>query len=659
MIALHLSGTGAFALVVPDADPAPAVPAPGEVLPGVVQADLPPTAVGQAAVEPSVLPPSGGKATGRLFVQSPTPLPSGTVVQAKVTEEFELASGKKASEEVRRQDILLFRAPLPQDAPTTATGETVAGRESVRGRTGGNRGLTLQSGGAILSVPASSLPEDTVVDIDETALSSFLPAASDLEPLSEVVLDFAGAVLGTSAGLSVEGVAQAGDTLLVARVERVLGIPRLLVVALGEANGGRIAAAPVPGLPGIKEGGRYVFYRLSQPVGWMSGATTLASTGAPVGGAIVESDGLPFIGRSRLDAPYVLVARAGTAQVSATVPGTRLVASGSATVVAGGLAEAVSLPLAFSGAVTTATVTPADTAQGVAVSVQVEVEATAALDPSPTNLSRAKLFKGTEPVEVKLLLSGSGKRLAVVPVKPLDVSIVYRFTAADARQRPLEETMEDVPRLGQHRHLALRRDREKVGSRQPYRARLRVWLPGCWGERSPPDGRAAGRRRARSGPALTSVASTRTSSGVRMPRRWSSSRSRSRFTCRQASPWTSRGAQPAFGTPLISTRRPPRTDTFMSCRLAPMPTRTCRVERQTRPTSRIASSTSSGVRRSGPVTVSMIVMTLRRRVGEGWKPRPRGCGPSAWRRTGRGRTRRGGPRAPSRRPARSRPRSSR
>jgi hypothetical protein len=61
--------------------------------------------VGQAAVTPSVVPPAGGEATGRLFVQSPVPLPSGTVVQAKVTEEFELVSGKKASEEVRRQDI--------------------------------------------------------------------------------------------------------------------------------------------------------------------------------------------------------------------------------------------------------------------------------------------------------------------------------------------------------------------------------------------------------------------------------------------------------------------------------------------------------------------------------------------------------------------------
>ena len=113
--------------------------------------------------------------------------------------------------------------------------------------------------------------------------------------------------------------------------------------------------------------------------------------------------------------------------------------------VAGGPAEAVSLPLAFSGAVTTATVTPADAAQGVAVSVQVEVEATAPLDPSPTNLSRAKLFKGTEPVEVKLLLSGSGKRLAVVPVKPLAVSTVYTFTVAGLKDAANEDVVVASP----------------------------------------------------------------------------------------------------------------------------------------------------------------------------------------------------------------------
>ena len=41
------------------------------------------------------------------------------------------------------------------------------------------------------------------------------------------------------------------------------------------------------------------------------------------------------------------------------------------------------------------------------------------------------------------------------------------------------------------------------------------------------------------------------------------------MTWRTASPCTSRGAQPACGTPLISTRRPPRTETLTSWRLAP------------------------------------------------------------------------------------------
>ncbi len=465
-LTLVLDGTGSYALVVPDPEPAPAVPEPPGVLPGVAQADLPATAVGQGAVEPSVVPPTGGTASGRLFVLSPTPLPSGTAVQAEVTEDFELASGQKASEEVRREDILIFRAPLPADAPATPAGETVlhavlpvtasrtfetaellqgkvhldvlAGRESVRGETGGNRERTVQSGDAILSVPASSLAEDTAVSLEESSLSSFLPAEADVEPLAEVVVDFAGAVLGTSAGLSVACVSGtctcsggcAGDTLLVARVERVLGIPRLLVVALAAVNAGRIAAVPTPGLAGIREGGRYVFYRVGGPAGWLSGPTTLADTGAPVVGAVVESDTLPFIARSGMDLPYRLVARPGTAQVKGTKPGTRLAASATAAVVAGGPGEAVPLPLVFAGVATSATVTPADGTQGVAVSVQVEVEATAPLNASADNLANARLSKGAEPVAVRYQLSLSGKRLAVIPVQPLATSTEYTFTAA-------------------------------------------------------------------------------------------------------------------------------------------------------------------------------------------------------------------------------------
>ena len=160
-----------------------------------------------------------------------------------------------------------------------------------------------------------------------------------------------------------------------------------------------------------------------------------------MGGAVVESNTLPFIARSSLGAPYLLVVRPGKAQVTGTVPGSRLVASASTSVVAGGPGEAVSLPLAFTGVATIATVTPANDAQGVAVSVQVEIEATGALDPSPANLAKAKLFKGSAPVDVRLLLSGSGKRLAVIPVEPLDVSTQYTFTAVGLRDAGNEDVV--------------------------------------------------------------------------------------------------------------------------------------------------------------------------------------------------------------------------
>jgi RHS repeat-associated protein len=214
----------------------------------------------------------------------------------------------------------------------------------------------------------------------------------------------------------------------------------MLVVALAEANAGRITAVAAPGLPGIREGGRYVFYRLTGPVGWVSGET-LTSAGQAMPGAVVEGGGLPFIGRTGAGIPYLLPVRPGTAMLRAMVPGQNLAGQGSVTAVEGGPAEAASLPIVLEGAVTTATVTPANGALGVAVSVQVELDATGPLDPDPTNLAKAQLFEKNGPeVAVKRLLSLSGKRLAIIPVKPLETSTEYTFTAAgieDAEGKPV------------------------------------------------------------------------------------------------------------------------------------------------------------------------------------------------------------------------------
>ena len=65
------------------------------------------------------------------------------------------------------------------------------------------------------------------------------------------------------------------------------------------------------------------------------------------------------------------------------------------------------------------------------------------------------------------------------------------------------------------------------------------------------------------------------------------------------------------GTPLISTRVPPRTLTLTSSRAAPIPVRICPVLRTRRRRIWATSATSAGVRMSGPVTVSMRGMPRR------------------------------------------------
>ena len=209
------------------------IAASGEPLTGVEMATLPPTATSAGAVTPAVLPPGGGTALGLLAIQSPSPLPSGTIVQTQVTETFTLATGEVASEETRNQDVVLYRLPAVAASAVSAAPATfqaalsahfpitpsrafapaqlvqgrvhldvLAGREAVRGQTGGSEPLTLTSGGITLTVPARARTEDTAISLQPAILSTFLPSAADLQPLAEVMVDLSGATLTMGAELS-------------------------------------------------------------------------------------------------------------------------------------------------------------------------------------------------------------------------------------------------------------------------------------------------------------------------------------------------------------------------------------------------------------------------------------------------------------------------
>ncbi|MGE0454287.1 MAG: LamG-like jellyroll fold domain-containing protein [Vicinamibacteria bacterium] len=490
VVSAALPSTGAFALVVADSgEPPIAVPAVDEPLEGVPMAAVPVIATGTGSVDPAVISPSGGTATGSLAVAEPGVLPSGSVIQVDVTESYSLRTGDQASEEKRLQDVLLYRAtpavvPMAGRAGTTSTGTTgdtstgpgasgpatcatgtlcailpitpsrtyatadlvegtvhldiLAGREGVRGTVAGSQAITLDAGTARLSLPTGALDEDSALSIEVPAsLSPYLPNANGLTPLAEVVLDFGGRSLLTAAELSVEsGAASEGDTLLVARVVRIDDIPRFETVALAEVVAGRVVSRPAAGLPGVAREGRYAIFRSAAAVGLVTGVVTAG--GSPVK-ASVETSAWPFTAFGRTDGRYTLVAPAGSATITARVAGTSLVGSASVVVPAPdavNVPQSVTLDLALAGSVTPATVTPADGGVAVGPNAPLEIASPIALNPAtaiPANVALVRLPPESspgdpeQPVAVRLVLSGSAKTLSVIPQAALAFGMRYRL----------------------------------------------------------------------------------------------------------------------------------------------------------------------------------------------------------------------------------------
>ncbi len=440
-----LGGLGAYALVRPD-DPQMAIPGAGAPLTGLDMVPLPLSATSTATVTPATLPTTGGTAVGHLSVTGADGVPSGTVVQARVTETFSLTSGDVASEETRTLDILLHRSASGLEAlvPITPsrTFETselssgkvhldiLAGREGVRGETGGNAPVSLEADGVTLDVAKGALPTDLAIDLGVSPVSAFVPQSAGMIPFSEVALDFSGRELAVPARLTVPAPAIVGpdDVYLWARVERILGVPRMAVVALGQLEGGAIVPRDFPGLPGIRREGRYVLFRSPAPVGFVGGLTT--SEGSPVR-AVVAAKGdpgmvLPFVALSSADGQYLLPAAPGAVTLAASVPPTAAHGEGQAQAGAG---ETATANIALSGVVV-ATVVPTSGAVEVPTNTSVEVTSPVTLD--TTNLASLLVLVGPDGqgVPAKIVPSGTRKSLSLVPTGPLARKTTYTLQAA-------------------------------------------------------------------------------------------------------------------------------------------------------------------------------------------------------------------------------------
>ncbi len=447
-VALPLADAIVVALVVPDTgDGAPAVPANGDPLSASAAVAIPLTATSTGVLDPPVLSPGGGTSIGTLTVVSPTPLPSGTVVQAVVTETFTLTSGDTISEDARTQDFVLYRAQpglvatfpvVPSrtfDASNLAQGivhlDILAGRESARGLAGGSIPVTLTTTGATLSLAQGALTEDVPIGFQSAVLSSFLPATADVTPLLEFSVDFSGRRLLNSAELSVLASqipsVTADDALVIVRVDSIEGLSRLVPVAIGERVGDRYYARATHGLDGITLGGRHVWYRVAGGVGFVRGTVDANGTGLP---AIVETSTLAFTAMAAANGQYANVARPGDATVRARAAGTSLAAEASTLI---SLNADSSLDLSLTGQITVASITPAANAIGVSPAVQVEVTTAASITAASASAATIQFTRTSDPVGAvpyRIVLSGSGRMLAIVPLTRLADGATYAVSVS-------------------------------------------------------------------------------------------------------------------------------------------------------------------------------------------------------------------------------------
>ena len=448
-LTIPIPSIGDYALVTSDAgNTSLVIPSAGQPLSGVAMVALPTGSNTTGVLNPASVSPTGGTSSASLALQSSVPVPSGTVIQANVSETYALSSGKQRSSSRRVEDILLYQQGAPNGAAAAATFpvtpsqtfqpeqlssgdvhlDILSGRESARGQVGGSDAVVVTGGDATLTVASGSLSQDTALAVAPEPVDGFLPSTSTLLPLAEYNLDFSGQVLAAPAQLSVAvGSARPGDTIFLAQIQRINGTPYLVAVSSAQVIGANLVTQAAPGLPGITQGGDYIFYKATSPTGYVSG-TVSASTG-PVS-AIVQTDGLPFVAFSNFSGSYVIPALAGSVNVTASVPNTALAGSGSTQVTG---AQTAALNLTVTGQVESATVTPANGAVGVPLTVEIDITAA---DPfnqatvTSTSIVVTQNGQTSTNIPVHFVFSLGGTRLSVFPLSALQPSATYTLTAS-------------------------------------------------------------------------------------------------------------------------------------------------------------------------------------------------------------------------------------
>jgi hypothetical protein len=456
--------TGHYAIVVPDTAPsAPPAASIGAALIGIERPSGPTPGITAAGeVIPRSAPPGdSAKALGRIGLAGNAPLPSGTLVQVRVDEQFDLLDRSQVVTQPFTQDLVAYATPAPSTGgsigaifPITPSRaftiqELMIGvvrldvREHVSGpgasTVGPNGGSVTSSEGDRLEIPVGALVAEAAIGLRRlTAGESGIAAVAGFDLLGVLQVDAIGVAFGAGTQLSLVSASASGtDQILIARAfVDPLGQRRLRLVAVGEVVSGRIVTRTAIGsltLDGVRGGGDYVFLRAQQPVAFVTGVVT--SNGSPVTAALVTSSSTTLSDLTPASGAYVIPVAAG---VEATVRALDLASGDGATAnltVAAGQVHTAHLGLNAVGP-TVIAVSPPAGASNVALDTSVTIDFSEPLDPASVTESSVALQLGGAPVAGQRTLSADRRRVVFRPSSPLTPISTYSLVLATSLRDP-------------------------------------------------------------------------------------------------------------------------------------------------------------------------------------------------------------------------------
>ncbi len=463
-IALPVNVTGQIAGVVPDEAPfAPPAVSAGAVLSGIAGVMLPADVTASGEVLPRSAPPGDqARAIGHLLVGHGNTLPSGTVVQASVSERFALSDQSQVVPRPFIEDIVLFTHGRPSgDGAVGASFPITPSRnytiqELLQGvvsldvaapaagvssaLVGATGGTASDASGDSLDVPAAALGGDTIVDVtrvpsDKTAVAP--PAGFDL--ISAVDVDFIGAAMTQPARLSTPAPANlsAADQLLLTMVfSDATGVLRLKLAGPAILQGGRVISQSTSGalaFPGVVVPAQYVFLRAQQPIGFIAGRAIGADGTTPRPRTLIASNTAPFADLTPATGRFIVAGRAGSDVVVSGIDAvTHDAGTGGAHVDARDQIVALDVTLAATAPSVTAT-NPSAHAINVPLDASVSIDFSDAIDAASITAGRVVLQTGGAATDGQLTLSADRRRLVFRPAAALDGKSLYTLSVADLR----------------------------------------------------------------------------------------------------------------------------------------------------------------------------------------------------------------------------------